>query len=101
MKFFFRIFLALISVLVFLVRSPLYAATPIEIVNNLGIATPTTQFGDPGSSGLTISPRQFVGPQFIPTESTLITEIGGFANNSRSAVRILGIAPVSRLVSWR
>src|SRR5215510_7493514 len=100
MKFFFRIFLALTSVLVLLVRSPLYAATP-EIVNNIGIATPTTQFGDPGSSGLTISPRQFVGPQFIPTESTLITEIGGFANNSRSAVRILGIAPVSRLVSWR
>ena len=101
MKFFFRIFLALTSVLVLLVRSPLYAATPIEIVNNLGIATLTRQFGDPGSSGLTISPRQFVGPQFIATESTLITEIGGFANNSRSAVRILGIAPVSRLVSSR
>ena len=38
MKFFFKIFLALISVLVLLVRSPLYAATPIEIVNNLGIS---------------------------------------------------------------
>jgi hypothetical protein len=82
MKFFFRIFLALISVLV-LVRSPLYAATPIEIVNNLGVATPVTQFGVFGAGGLTISPRQFVGPQFILTEPTLITEIGVARGYSR------------------
>jgi hypothetical protein len=84
MKFFFRIFLALISVLVFLVRSPLYAATPIEIVNNLGVATPVTQFGVFGAGGgLTISPRQFVDPQFILTEPTLIITLIGFSRTQK------------------
>jgi probable HAF family extracellular repeat protein len=78
MKFVAQIFLSLIVTSVFSGGSLLNAATPIEIVDNLGVATPSTQFGAPGSAGLTISPRQFVGPQFILTAPTLITEIGGF-----------------------
>ena len=78
MKFLAQILFLLIATSVFSVGSPLNAATPIEIVNSLGVATPTTQFGLFGSSGATISPRQFVGPEFVLTEPTLITEIGGF-----------------------
>jgi hypothetical protein len=45
MKFFLRIFFSLIVVWASSVGSLLSAATSIEIVNNLGVATPTTQFG--------------------------------------------------------
>ena len=76
MKFCAQIFLSLIATSAFSVGSPLNAATPIEIIDNLGVATQTSQFATAG--GLTIARHQSVGPEFILTEPTLITEIGGF-----------------------
>jgi hypothetical protein len=56
-------------------------ASDIVIVDTLGAATPTTTFNLPGTGGNSISPTtQLVGPQFTLTETTVITEIGGFVN---------------------
>jgi uncharacterized membrane protein len=94
MKFLAAVLLSLMVIPVYSVRAQLSAAaTPVEIVNNLGVATPTTQFGIFESSGLTISPRQFVGPEFVLTEPTLITEIGGFVNNCKQIINGVPLCP--------
>ena len=51
------------------------------IVDSLGQATPNTQFSIFGSSGPGISSGQLVGPEFVLTQPTILTEIGGFVNN--------------------
>lgn len=56
-------------------------AKAIPIVDSLGEATPETKFSVFGTAGLAITPDQFVGPQFVLTQPTIITEIGGFMNN--------------------
>jgi hypothetical protein len=53
----------------------------LSLVDALGAATPATQFSVFGSGGLTILSSVFVGPEFILTQPTTITEIGGFVNN--------------------
>ena len=58
--------------------------TTLSLVDALGAATPATRFSVFGSSGLAILSFQFVGPEFILTQSTTITEIGGFVNNCDS-----------------
>jgi hypothetical protein len=51
------------------------------IVNSLGQITPNTQFSVFGSGGLAISRYQLVGPEFVLTQPTILTEVGGFVNN--------------------
>lgn len=48
------------------------------IVDSLGAATPTTQFDLNLTSGISISPDQFVGPRFTVDDGTVLTSIGGF-----------------------
>ncbi len=48
------------------------------ILDTLGAATPTTRFALAGSGGQGLSSGQQVGPMFVLTRPTLITEIGGF-----------------------
>ena len=58
---------------------PASADNIITIVDNLGTATPSTQFStSSGIRGLSIFSLQNVGPGFTLTEPTIITEIGGF-----------------------
>ena len=69
--------------------SPLVAPDPAlagitgnaPIVDALGVAIPSTPFSVFGSSGVVASSSELVGPEFILTEPTVITEIGGFLNN--------------------
>jgi hypothetical protein len=56
-------------------------AKAIPIIDTLGAATSSTQFGAFGVSGLSIDGRQSVGPTFDLSQTTVITEIGGFLNN--------------------
>lgn len=49
------------------------------VINTLGAATPETRFNVSGTSGSTLSDTQYLGPKFVLTNSTLITEIGGFS----------------------
>ncbi|GET35352.1 PEP-CTERM sorting domain-containing protein [Microseira wollei] len=72
-------FLAMMFVLVGLTIPQ--EAKAITIVDSLGQATPSTRFSVFGSAGLAISPTQFVGPEFVLTQPTILTEIGGFVNN--------------------
>jgi hypothetical protein len=51
------------------------------IVDTLGAATPSTRFGVFGAGGPAVDSRQFVGPEFMLTQPTVITEIGGFFGN--------------------
>lgn len=62
------------------------ASAPGTIVDTLGQATPATQFSVFGSGGQGILADQTVGPQFILTEQTNITEIGAFVENCISIV---------------
>lgn len=55
----------------------------IAIVDALGAATPTTQFSVFGSGGRTVADFQHAGPEFTLTETTTLTEIGGFLNNCK------------------
>lgn len=61
-------------------------AQAITIVDSLGEATPSKQFSVFGTAGLSISPNQFFGPNFVLTEPTIITEIGGFVNNCKQII---------------
>jgi hypothetical protein len=58
----------------------------LSLLDALGAATPATQFSVFGSAGSSIVSFQFVGPEFILTQPTTITEIGGFVNNCKSFV---------------
>lgn len=58
----------------------------LSLLDALGAATPATQFSVFGSGGTAILSSQFVGPEFILTQPTTITEIGGFVNNCGSIV---------------
>jgi len=58
----------------------------LSLLDALGAATPATRFSVFGSSGLAILSHQFVGPEFILTQPTTITEIGGFVNNCGTIV---------------
>ncbi len=48
------------------------------IVDGLNGLDPSTVFSTPGTGGIVISSEQLVGPEFILTTPTLITEIGAF-----------------------
>jgi hypothetical protein len=67
-------------------RAELVGRSALSLVDALGAATPATQFSVFGSGGTAILSSQFVGPQFILTRPTTITEIGGFVNNCGSIV---------------
>jgi hypothetical protein len=56
----------------------------LSLVDALGAASPATHFSVFGSSGWTINSSQIVGPEFTLTQTTTITEIGGFVNNCAS-----------------
>ena len=56
----------------------------VTIVDTLGTGTLTTQFSVVGSGGISELIFQFVGPEFTLTQPTVLTEIGGFVNNSFS-----------------
>lgn len=64
------------------------ASGAVSIVDSLGIATTDTQFSLSGHTGLAVIDFQFVGPQFILTQPTTITEIGGFLNNCQGVIGI-------------
>ena len=64
------------------------ASGTVTIVDSLGIATTDTQFSLSGITGLAVFDFQFVGPQFILTQPTTITEIGGFLNNCQGVIGI-------------
>lgn len=67
-------------------RADLVGRSALSLVDALGAATPATQFSVFGSAGTSILSSQFVGPEFILTQPTTITEIGGFVNNCGSIV---------------
>jgi hypothetical protein len=54
---------------------------PLTLVDTLGTATPTTTFDFAGSGGWALFAEQKVGPRFVLTRPTAITEIGGIVNN--------------------
>ena len=58
----------------------------LSLLDALGAATPATRFSVFGSSGVAILSSLFVGPEFILTQPTTITEIGGFVNNCGTIV---------------
>jgi len=58
--------------------SPVSAKPTQTIVDTLGAATPSTQFNLAGSGGQAVTSFQLVGPKFVLTQSTMITEIGAF-----------------------
>jgi hypothetical protein len=58
----------------------------LALLDALGAATPATRFSVFGSGGQVIFSFQFVGPEFVLTQPTTITEIGGFLNNCESIV---------------
>jgi hypothetical protein len=58
----------------------------VSLLDALGAAAPDTQFSVFGSAGTAILSSQFVGPEFILTQRTTITEIGGFVNNCGAIV---------------
>jgi hypothetical protein len=61
--------------------APVSTGATISIIDSLGAATPDTQFSVFGSSGgASILDFQFVGPKFTLTQTTTLTEIGGFVN---------------------
>jgi hypothetical protein len=67
--------------------SPVWANTTVSIIDTLEQATPATQFDVFGSGGQAVSTHEFTGPEFTLTQSTVLTEIGGFVNNCISINR--------------
>ncbi len=63
------------------------------IVDSLGQITPNTRFSVFGSAGLVISSQQLVGPEFVLTQPTILTEIGGFVNNCGQIISGQPICP--------
>jgi hypothetical protein len=61
--------------------SAVVGTSTVSLVDALGAATPATQFSVFGGAGWAIASFQFVGPEFILTQPTTITEIGGFVTN--------------------
>lgn len=66
--------------------SPVWANTTVSIIDTLGAATPATQFDVFGSGGQAVLTHQITGPEFTLTQSTVLTEIGGFVNNCNSII---------------
>lgn len=62
------------------------AAVTVAIVDALGAATPIMQFSVSGAGGVVIANLHLAGPEFILTQPTTITEVGGFLNNCKSIV---------------
>jgi hypothetical protein len=58
--------------------NPVSANSTFTIVDTLGAAAPSTQFQLPGAGGLPMYAPQQVGPMFVVTQPTVITEIGVF-----------------------
>jgi len=56
-------------------------ATTITIVDTLGVATPATTFSIFGAGGISIGHGWRVGPRFVLTAPTVVTEIGGFLSH--------------------
>jgi hypothetical protein len=54
---------------------------PLTLVDTLGTATPMTTFDFRGAGGQALFAEQKVGPRFVLTQPTVITEIGGMVNN--------------------
>lgn len=73
--------------------SPAWAAPVVTLVDALGAATPATKFEGGGSGGGGISPTQMLGPGFVLTQTTVITEIGAFVNNCKSIVGGVAFCP--------
>jgi hypothetical protein len=65
---------------------PAAQAVDTTILDTLGTATRSTTFSVFGSGGLSIFSSQLVGPRFMLSEDTVITEIGAFLNNCASIV---------------
>jgi hypothetical protein len=62
-----------------LAASPAFANNATDtIVDTLGVATPSTRFQLAGAGGQALSSYQQVGPQFVLSHRTKITEIGAF-----------------------
>jgi len=76
----FRIILALILALStqILTFSPVSANSTFTVLDTLGTATTSTQFQLTGSGGFPVYSYQQLGPMFVLTKTTEITEIGVF-----------------------
>ncbi len=69
----------------------LQTSSCVTVIDTLGSATPSTRFDISGSYGLGISDAQYIGPKFVLTSTTLISEIGGFLANSNASRRALTV----------
>jgi uncharacterized delta-60 repeat protein len=69
--------------------------TPLDyaLVNTLGAASTGTAFNVFGANGPTIYGAGSIGPRFILTRKTVITQIGGFMNNCESIVGGVPVCP--------
>jgi len=92
-KVFYRLVIAV--VLVLLTSTSSSANSVISIVDTLGAATPATQFSVFGTGGISINDFQFAGPKFTLTQTTVITEIGGFVNNCKAILLGVPQCPVT------
>ena len=86
------------SILVILLAPGAVSAKPktATVLDTLGAATPQTVFGVFGSSGVSILPSVSVGAEFVLSERTFVTEIGGFVNNCVAIVEGLAQCPDTR-----
>jgi hypothetical protein len=57
----------------------------VTVVDALGAATTQSKFFLEGSSGTSILPTQFIGPQFTLTESAVLSEISWQTERKRAA----------------
>ena len=80
-----RILLVISVALVFALGASAAPASgdPLTLVDTLGTATPTTTFDVFGTDAWAIFAEQKVGPRFVLTQPTVITEIGGILNNCK------------------
>lgn len=62
------------------------AGASTALVDTLGQATTASQFSVSGAGGNALLPSQHVGPRFVLTRATLITEVGAFVNNCESII---------------
>ena len=70
----------------FFSTEPVSANSTFTILDTLGAATPSTKFSVFGSGAQAIFSYQLVGPEFVLTQPTVITEIGAFINNCKSII---------------
>jgi hypothetical protein len=92
-----RILLVISAALVFALGASAAPASgdPLTLVDTLGTATPTTTFDFAGGAGQGIFAEQKVGPRFVLTQPTVITEIGGIVNNCETILAGVPQCPVT------